>query len=121
MSLRAGDGIQEFAPLLGSDLIETDAGYHFHVDLPGVALDDLNIQITDDKLSIMAERKKSHSDDNEFTHIIERVYGRLSRTLDLPAEADISTAKASFKNGVLEVCFLKKNDFIKFKIPITIS
>ncbi|MEM0286817.1 MAG: archaeal heat shock protein Hsp20 [Nitrososphaerota archaeon] len=61
------------------------------VELPGVEKQDINLEATDKSLtvSVDTERKKYHKE------------------IELPAEVDPSSAKSSFKNGVLEVTLRK--------------
>jgi len=46
-------------------------------------------------------------DDIWGTHRVERTYGKVSRTLTLPVNADAEHAECKFENGVLKVIFPK--------------
>jgi HSP20 family molecular chaperone IbpA len=48
-----------------------------------------------------------HEVDSEFTHKIERTFGKVERTLRLPKDADGTKAIAKFEGGVLLVTFPK--------------
>ena len=99
--------MREFAPLLAADVVEGDNDFHVHVDLPGVAQEDLDINIANGFLHLKAERKQVHEENLWLSHSIERSYGRISRSIQLPARADADNTTASFQNGVLSVVFGK--------------
>ena len=46
-------------------------------------------------------------DDSEFSHKIERTFGKIERSIRLPRDADSTKATAKFENGVLLVDFPK--------------
>ena len=99
--------IREFAPILSTDIVEGTNDFHVHCDLPGVSPSDLDVTIDNGILTIQAERRQVHEEDNAFSHKIERNYGRVRRTLPIPSQADADTATAKFNNGVLSVVFQK--------------
>jgi HSP20 family protein len=80
----------------GNDLI-------VRADLPGLSKDDVRVQISDDVLTIEGERKQEHEEEREGGYRSELSYGRFSRTIPLPEGTIADSAKATFKNGVLEI------------------
>ena len=72
-------------------------------DLPGMTKDDVKVDVTDDSLIIQGERKREHEDDREGFYRSERTYGSFYRAIPLPEGAMADQAKATFKDGVLEV------------------
>ena len=52
---------------------------------------------------IQGERKREHEERDRWGYRSERSYGSFYRSIPLPEGADIETAKAEFKDGVLEV------------------
>jgi HSP20 family protein len=77
-------------------------------ELPGLAKEDLEIDITGNMVTISGEKKAEEKVERKNYHRIERSYGSFTRSVRLPAEIQSDLAKASFKDGVLEV-----------RIPIT--
>jgi HSP20 family protein len=73
------------------------------VELPGMAKDDIEVELTEDILTIRGEKKKEEEVKEEDYYRCERAYGSFSRTVELPNEVQSEKAKASFKDGVLEV------------------
>ena len=94
------------APLMAADLIETDTDFHIHADLPGV--ENLDISVKDGFLLMKAERKITHEVDTDLVHSFERSYGKVSRQIILPDNADGDKAAAKYKNGVLTVSIPKR-------------
>ncbi len=72
-------------------------------DLPGMKIDDITLQITDDALTIEGERRSEHEGQREGYFRSERRYGTFCRVVPLPEGAIADSAKANFENGVLEV------------------
>jgi HSP20 family protein len=77
-------------------------------DLPGVEKEDVSLQILNPRtLEISCERKGEKEEKSEGYFVRERVYGSMQRLITMPAEVTVKDAKASFKNGVLEVRLTK--------------
>jgi HSP20 family protein len=72
-------------------------------DLPGLAKDDVNVEITDDAILISGERRHEFEDEKDGIYRSERSYGSFYRAIPLPAGAIGDNAKANFKDGVLEI------------------
>jgi HSP20 family protein len=72
-------------------------------DLPGLQKDDVKIDVTDDTITIQGERKREHEEERDGIYRSERSYGGFSRVVQLPDGAMTDQAKASFRDGVLEI------------------
>lgn len=72
-------------------------------DLPGVNRDDLTVEMRDGALALSGERRAEDEEEGEGFYRSERSYGRFYRTIPLPDGVNAEQAKASFKDGVLEV------------------
>jgi HSP20 family protein len=72
-------------------------------DVPGLSRDDLTVEVGDDALTIRGERKYDHEEEREGVYRSERSYGSFYRVVPLPEGAMGESAKANFKDGVLEV------------------
>ena len=72
-------------------------------DLPGLSKDDIKIDLTDSAITIDGERKQEREESDNGYYRSERSYGHFYRRIPLPEGVDIDTAKAQFRNGVLEV------------------
>ena len=72
-------------------------------DLPGLKKEDVNVQITDDALTIQGERRQEQEEDREGFYRSERSYGSFFRSIPLPEGINPDDAQATFKDGVLEI------------------
>ena len=97
----AQDAAAGFAPHM--DVKSNDNAYTMSVELPGVAPEDVKIEIRDNTLTISGEKKeeKTSTDEKGTTHVQERRYGSFMRSLQLPEDADADSIKAVASNGVL--------------------
>jgi HSP20 family protein len=88
-------------------------------DLRGVEKNDVSLQILNLRtLEISCERKGEKEEKSEGYYVRERVYGSMQRLVTLPADVTEKDAKASFKNGVLEVRLNKTKISLKSRIEI---
>jgi HSP20 family protein len=74
-----------------------------HADLPGLKKEDVNIDVTDEAITISGERKQEQESESGGVYRSERSYGSFYRTIPLPRGAISDQAKATFKDGVLEI------------------
>jgi HSP20 family protein len=80
----------------GNDLI-------VRADLPGLSKDDVQVDINENVLTIQGERRQEHEEEREGWYRNERSFGSFYRDVPLPEGTIADSAKATFKNGVLEV------------------
>ncbi len=94
---------EEREPLV--DVFEKDDEITVIAEIPGVEKDKIKIQISDDKRKLIIRA----SDTNR----------KYYKEVELPAEVDPKSAKASYKNGVLEVKLKKiKKETKGFEIKV---
>jgi HSP20 family protein len=72
-------------------------------DLPGLARDDVKVDISDNQVTIEGERQRQHEEEREGVYRSERSYGKFYRVIPLPEGVMADQAKATFRNGVLEI------------------
>jgi HSP20 family protein len=90
-------------------------------DLPGAEKENIDLTITKDALTIKAEAKKDEETKGEDYYVRERCVGAYLRTVQLPQDVDSSKAKASFRNGVLEIALPKKEEAKATEIKVDIA
>lgn len=88
-----------FSPAV--EITEEDGCYEVAAELPGLAREDVDVQVHDGVLTIKAERKEESEESRGNVHVSERRYGTFQRSFRLPEEADIDGIVASMKDGVL--------------------
>lgn len=89
-------------------------------ELPGVEKDDIHVDVSDNILTIKGEKKKEEEIKEEDYYRSERSYGAFVRTVALPKDVQVDKARASFKNGLLEVRIPKTEEAKKkeFKVKV---
>lgn len=97
---QAGDG-GTWTPVM--DVSEADDKLTVRMDLPGVAKEDVNIQIIGDTLQVKGEKKQEKEVKEENYHRIERTYGSFYRSVELPTRVVAEKIVARFKDGVLTI------------------
>ena len=96
----------EFRQSLWSPQIETferEGQLVIRADLPGLKKDDVNVEITDDAITISGERRDENEERREGYYRSERSYGSFFRSIPLPEGVNADDANATFNNGVLEI------------------
>jgi len=92
---------QGWVPAL--DVWETESDVVYAFDLPGLAEDEISIEVADDTLTVTGERRRATEEQSDRFFRYERRYGSFSRAVGLPAGVDDSKIAAVYKDGVLEV------------------
>jgi len=105
----------------GIDIFERKGEIVIRTDLPGIDKDQIDLSVTKGTLTVKAEAKKEEDIKEEDYYVQERSCGTYIRTVQLPQDIDPAKAKASFKNGVLEIVFPKKEEAKATEIKVDIS
>lgn len=85
------------------DIYQRDHKLVIQADVPGMAKDDIKVEVRENQLCISGERKTETERKERDYYRSERSYGGFSRTIELPEGAKGETASARFDKGVLEV------------------
>jgi HSP20 family protein len=85
------------------EVTQSDGTYRIQADLPGLSPQDVKVDISEGEVAIQGERRHEHQETKEGVHRSEREFGVFYRRIPLPEGAEIDQAKASFRNGVLEI------------------
>jgi HSP20 family protein len=79
-----------------SDVNSTDNEVKVVLEMPGIKKEDIKINAYNGAVEVIADSINS-----------QRKY---QKTIDLPDDADIETARSTYNNGILEIIFDKKKD-----------
>lgn len=96
-----GNELQRWSPAM--DLLEGEDHFLLRADLPGLAEEDVQIEVHDNTLRISGKREAEHEQKERGWYRMERSFGSFSRSLTLPDGVDAEAIAASFDKGVLEV------------------
>lgn len=100
------------------DILEKGNEVRVRAEMPGVQKDDLSVSLQDDMLTLKASISKESEDESASYYRREMLHGGYQRTVQLPAPVDASQAKATFKDGILELVATKKPGFEPTHISI---
>jgi HSP20 family protein len=83
------------------ELKETDSEILLKAQIPGIEAKDLDIQVTQDAVSITGEKQEEAKTEDKGMFRSEFRYGQFQRLIPLPASVNNEQVKSEFKNGVL--------------------
>jgi HSP20 family protein len=89
------------------DVIDRGQELLVRAEIPGVTRDELHISLTDQTVTIRGETHKESKEEKGDYFRREIASGSFQRTLALPCDVAGDQAKASFKDGVLELVLPK--------------
>jgi len=108
--------VPQFVP--PADVLVADEGVTVHMDIPGVPVDAIEIELDNDTLTVRGERPYPYTDEDGTVKRIERGFGSFERTLRVPHSLDPSAIEASMADGVLTLRLPKPESLKPRKIPI---
>lgn len=85
------------------EVAETPEAWKLVAELPGVAPEDVTIELQGDVLTIKGEKKAEREEGEATWTVRERRYGSFLRSLRLPFPVEAETIEAAYRNGVLTV------------------
>ncbi|EKN64137.1 Hsp20/alpha crystallin family protein [Schinkia azotoformans] len=91
------------------DVKENEKTITIHADLPGFSKDEIELALDEYSLTIKASRTAEKEEKGEKYYKQERSYGKVERTIPLPAEVISDSSKAKYEDGVLTITLEKKN------------
>ena len=107
-------------PMMPSlDLEDRGKDFRLTVDLPGFSKEDVEIEVNEDSISIQAKKLQSEEEKKKNYVRRERRSQTFYRRISLPEKVQSDNAKASLKNGTLEVILPKKQPKEIKKLTVT--
>jgi HSP20 family protein len=101
-----GDNLERLLPSSAwrpsVDISETAEEVVVTAELPGMAAEDIEINLEENVLTLRGEKLEEHEDKVEGEkHVYERHYGVFERSFVLPRTVDADKASAEFRKGLL--------------------
>jgi HSP20 family protein len=100
------------------DVIDRENEVVVRAEVPGVEKKDLDVSVAEDTVTIKGSTRREEKEEKGDYHRREIVSGSFARTVTLPAVVDTAKAKASFKDGILELTLPKIEKARKRKVDI---
>jgi HSP20 family protein len=88
---------------LPTEVVETEEGLTFRMDVPGLAPENIDVTVENNILTVSGERKWQHQEgqpEGQY-YLVERRYGAFQRSFSLPRRVDTSRIQANYEHGVL--------------------
>mgnify|MGYP002387036712 CR=1 FL=1 len=82
---------------------KAEAGQVITAEIPGMNVDDLDIKVVGETLTISGSRQAPVDDENVRYHRQERGYGSFTRTIQLPFPIEVDKVEANYEKGVLKI------------------
>jgi len=102
------------------NLYDAGESYLVKAEIPGVSQDDLQIQASQEALTVSGERK-TQVPEGYSVHRQERAPLRFSRSLTFPNRVDADNIKAELKNGILSITVPKAPEVKPKAITISVG
>jgi HSP20 family protein len=103
------------------DIFEDGDDVVVKAELPGMKKENIEVNLTDDMITVSGEKKKEEKVEKKDYYRVERSYGSFSRSFKLPKEVQSDKAKATFTDGVLEIRVPKTAEAISKEKKLTIE
>lgn len=109
--------IEAFVPHV--DVIDREDEVVVHAEVPGYKKEDIEISVSNSSLNIRGETRTEEKEEKGDFYCCEISHGAFSRTVPLPAYVDETKAKASMKDGMLELTLPKLEKSKRHTISIS--
>ena len=90
------------------DILESEEAITLKADIPGVKVEDIDIKVENNTLTLSGHRKFEKDEKVKGFHRIERSYGDFVRSFALPPTVETDKVGAEYRNGVLAITLPKK-------------
>lgn len=103
------------------DMFEEGDNLVIKAEIPGMKKEEISIDFAGDVVTISGEKKTEEKTQRKDYYRLERSFGSFTRKLQLPVEIQVDKAKASFKDGVLEIRMPKSDSARKKTRKISVD
>ncbi len=106
------------SPAPGINVWEAGDNFYAEAEVPGLGMDDLEVFVVGNELTIKGRWNAERDDDQRVFHRRERQRGAFTRVLTLPVDLDAEKVNAVLKDGVLTVTLPKAETARTRKIAV---
>ena len=103
------------------DIYETEDAVMLQADVPGLDMNDLDIRVENNVLTLRGERKITKEVKEENYRRVERHYGSFARSFSLPNTVDPEKINATYNSGVLQVTMGKREETKPKQIKVRVN
>lgn len=99
------------------DVWETRDALHIEADLPGLTMNEVEVQVLGNELTVKGRWTPNQADDVSYLRQ-ERRHGDFIRAVQLPSEVNTESVSAVLKNGLLSIVLPKSSTAKSQKINV---
>jgi HSP20 family protein len=99
---------------------EDDRTIYTECELHGMRMEDLEVSVLGDELTIKGERRVDERENATF-HCRERRFGAFSRVIRLPVDVNPDEVQAALRDGILTITLPKAETAVPRKINVKVS
>ena len=103
-----------------AELTETEDALHLRLELPGMEAKDIDVEVTQNAVKVIAERKSETKTEDKGNTRSEFYYGKYQRVIPLKARIQNTNVTAEYKDGILNLTLPKtveeKNKVVKVNL-----
>jgi HSP20 family protein len=114
---RLGNGA--FFP--AAELSETGEAIDLKVEIPGMAPEDIDVQVSADAVAISGERRTESKTEKDGVTRSEFYYGKFERVIPLPSRVQNTSVNADYKDGILTLHLPKVEDAQNKVVKVSLS
>jgi len=100
------------------DVVEQDDAYVLRAELPGVARENINVEVKDNHLVLSGKKDAVERGEKGHYRYVESRHGAFSRSFELPRNVKANAVEATFKDGALTLRIPKADDAMPKTIEI---
>jgi HSP20 family protein len=104
-----------------ADIVEGRDTVVVKIELPGMAVEDLDLQVTSGNIIIRGDKKRPEPPGDAGLQRAERSFGPFRRVIQLGVPVNTRLARATLKNGLLRICFPKVPNRRGEAVPIEVE
>jgi HSP20 family protein len=103
-----------------TDVMERENEVRVICELPGMKPEDISLELESNVLTISGEKRdmKEEGQEDGAYHLVERRWGRFTRSFVLPREVESEKIDASYEDGVLTITIPKSESARRRRIEV---
>ncbi len=108
---------------LPAEVLETDSDVRFMIEIPGMKPEAIELTVENNVLTVSGEKRwqKEEGKSEGDYHLLERRYGKFSRSFTLPQRVNASAIDAMYEQGVLTISLPKAEEAKPRRIEVRSS
>jgi len=108
--------------LVPMDVVETDNTYELRIAVPGLAKDDIKVDVKSGCLTVEAKKVNDNDDENYlYKGLSSFEFNRSFSDLDENLRVDMESISSKYRNGLLIISLPKKKEAMPREISVEVS